>query len=95
MSSSHSGKGQEGDLLLQCVFSKVALCDASTTVPREHPAFQAQRQALRTDATCSLPSGCPPPECQVGGRVWGGDREDLTRRSALIGVLKGEEERIR
>lgn len=55
-------KGQEGDLLLQHVFSKVALSDAPTTVLSKPPACQA----LRTNATWALPSGCPPLECQAG-----------------------------
>lgn len=65
-------KGQEGDLLLQHMFSKVALSDASTTVLREPTASQAVCQALRIKATWFLPSGQLRPECQADGGVWGG-----------------------
>lgn len=81
-------KGQEGDLLLQHVFSKVALSDASGTALREPAAYQA---------LCHVASALrvPRPECPPGRGVWDGGREDLTGRLALVRVPKGEEERIR
>ena len=88
--------GQEAVLLLQHVFIL-----KSASFPRLHPcaegasSYQAQGWALRTDATWSLPSGCPLPECQVDRGMWGRGREDLPGRSAFTGILKGGEEWIK